>query len=164
MSLPAPAFVIERAETAEALQEAIDLRIQVFVDEQRFPLDTEVDEHDTLAPTAHFVLRLLPARAVGGTIRIRRAPGGYYKIERLCVRTDSRKYGFGALLVKHAQDWALADAPPGPHKHIEALVHAQIPVIPFYKRLGYAEEVRPLLFSPPACWACILRTPRLHGI
>ncbi|KZW03851.1 hypothetical protein EXIGLDRAFT_6499 [Exidia glandulosa HHB12029] len=52
MPLPAPPHVMERVSTEEALQEAIALRIEVFVHEQKFPLETEVDHEHRTSPSA----------------------------------------------------------------------------------------------------------------
>ena len=74
-----------------------------FADEQRFPAGTEIDEsacylscmtghsqvrrYDDLTNTKHIIVRLADG-AIVGNVRARRTPGGYYKLERLCVRED----------------------------------------------------------------------------
>lgn len=42
--------------TEEQLQEAISIRTKVFVDEQKVPLDLEIDHYDKLGDTVHHLL------------------------------------------------------------------------------------------------------------
>jgi len=51
----------------ELKQRCFDLRIAVFVHEQGFPLDVEIDHEDDRA--THFLVRLLPSLKPVGTIR-----------------------------------------------------------------------------------------------
>ena len=44
MAAIVPEYEIVRVETQELIQQCIDIRIDVFHHEQKFPLDTEVDE------------------------------------------------------------------------------------------------------------------------
>ncbi|KZT24597.1 acyl-CoA N-acyltransferase [Neolentinus lepideus HHB14362 ss-1] len=124
----------------ELRQQCYDVRIAVFVDEQGFPLDVEIDEADETA--GHFLLRLVPSLTPIGTIRAYRPNGApYYKLGRLAVLKDYRKYGFGRELVLALHAWVIQDAKArGRTGTIPVISHSQIPVKRFYAKLGYIEE------------------------
>ncbi|KAI0268131.1 acyl-CoA N-acyltransferase [Gloeopeniophorella convolvens] len=128
------------------------VRIAVFHHEQRFPLDTEIDDLDETAE--HFLLRLVPSLQPIGTIRASRAAATTteattvpcYKLSRLAVLKDYRGHHFGRELVLALQSWVAADvraqspgALPLPAT-AQVVAHSQIPVKPFYARFGYAPE------------------------
>lgn len=98
----------------------------VFVDEQKFPLDAEIDEYDDPGQSVHFLLRLLPSLEPIGTIRLVLAKG---KVGRLCLLKDYRKCGFGRdLMVKCHQ---MSASEPGLS---QTELYAQIPAMPFYAK------------------------------
>ncbi|KDQ08856.1 hypothetical protein BOTBODRAFT_37553 [Botryobasidium botryosum FD-172 SS1] len=111
------------------------IRIAVFVDEQKFPLDTEADEYDAVA--IHLLLRLVPSLEPIGTIRLITPK---YKLTRLCVLPRYRKLRLGDLLVKELHKYAIQDARTRSLDQITIVTHSQIPVKAFYKRSGYVEE------------------------
>ncbi|EJD54620.1 hypothetical protein AURDEDRAFT_179733 [Auricularia subglabra TFB-10046 SS5] len=163
MPAPAPPYIVERVEALDVLQEELDLRIEVYADhsyisgldeisidegrfvkEQGFALELEKDEHDQLETATHFVLRLQqnPERPVVGTVRVHRYAEKAYKIGRICVRADCRKYGFGSVLIARAEEWAIADACKAypSVQSVRALIEAQEQAMPFYNRCGYEGE------------------------
>jgi predicted GNAT family N-acyltransferase len=105
-----------------------DIRREVFVDEQGVPLDQEMDEHDATA--THF-LAFDDGEPVG-TARLRTLPEGTPKAERVAVRAAHRRTGIGRALMTALEDAAR-------HKG-RIVLNAQVPVIPFYERLGYEAE------------------------
>ncbi|KAH7100593.1 acyl-CoA N-acyltransferase [Auriculariales sp. MPI-PUGE-AT-0066] len=144
MPLPPPEYTVERLSTEDALQESIKLRFRVFTDEQGFPAETEVDEHDNLIGTTHIAIRLTQDGTMVGTIRIRHTPGQYYKLERLCIREDSRKYGFGSILVAAAHQWAKEDLVMShPGEQLIIVCYSQLHAIKFYQKFGYIPEGEP---------------------
>ncbi|KIJ20385.1 hypothetical protein PAXINDRAFT_160959 [Paxillus involutus ATCC 200175] len=122
------------------LDQSINVRIDVFVHEQGFPLDVEVDEQD---PTAtHFLLRLLPSLSPIGTIRAYKVEGAnYHKLSRLAVLRQYRKYHFGRDLVLALHRWVKDDAKrTGEMQVAKVVCHSQLPVKGFYSKLGYQPE------------------------
>lgn len=120
-----------------------DVRIDVFHREQGFPLDTEIDELDEMAE--HFLLRLLPSLRPIGTIRASRTSAGssnteYYKLSRLAVHKDYRKFHFGRELVLALHDWVATDALSRGETSAKVVSHSQIPVMAFYVKFGYTPE------------------------
>ena len=100
-----------------------NIRYQVFVDEQKVPIELEIDDDDPLA--AH-VLCLMDGQPVGtGRILL----DGH--IGRLAVLKSYRKQGYGNKILDHleliAQENELA----------EVFLNAQIAAIPFYEKRGY---------------------------
>ncbi|KAF5387885.1 hypothetical protein D9615_000624 [Tricholomella constricta] len=127
------------ARTEGEIQQCYDVRIAVFHVEQKFPLETEFDDFD---PTAtHLLLRLTPSLTPVGTIRMNKAPGGYYKLSRLAVLKDYRSFHFGRELVLALHDCAKSDASAaGTTEYLEIVCHSQLPVKGFYDKFGYQPE------------------------
>jgi predicted GNAT family N-acyltransferase len=120
-----------RVVTTAAEMEAVRrVRRLVFIEEQAVPEELEWDEFDAVA--RHFCLCL--AGAVVGTARLVLKEGGVGKIGRVAVLREFRGGGCGAVLMRHV----MADARAlgcG-----ELALDAQVSVIPFYERLGFAAE------------------------
>lgn len=135
----------------ELRQKCYDVRIDVFHHEQKFPLETEIDEcvpprprprpwtaltlPDSLDATAtHILLRLTPSLRPIGTIRASKG-SGYYKLSRLAVLSDYRKYGLGKELVQALHDWVRRDAKAaGLTGVVKIRCHSQIYIKGFYGR------------------------------
>ncbi|MBQ7288193.1 MAG: GNAT family N-acetyltransferase [Clostridia bacterium] len=109
--------------------EALSLRIEVFVDEQGF--FDEFDDTDKIA--THFVLyneQDLPL----ATCRIfEDKPNGRFVVGRLCVRKAYRGLGIGTVLLSHAEKEAKALGGK------TLCLHAQYRARAFYKNSGYTE-------------------------
>ncbi|KAG8927563.1 hypothetical protein FRC01_007247 [Tulasnella sp. 417] len=123
---PEHEIILVDSSDKELTQQCIDVRIKVFVDEQGFPVEAELDDYDKPGASVHFLLRLLPSLEPLGCARLVIAKG---KIGRLCILKDYRKYGFGRDLMNKCH--ALAADKLGTR---EFEVHSQIPVIPFYAK------------------------------
>ena len=82
----------------------------------------------------HFLLRLTPSFTPIGTIRCV-AARDYYKLTRLAVLKDYRKYRFGRALVQSLHDFVKADAKSAGSRvsdTVKVVCHSQIPVKGFY--------------------------------
>ncbi|KAJ2970469.1 hypothetical protein NUW54_g12722 [Trametes sanguinea] len=86
---------------------------------------------------------LVPSRTPVGTIRCVKLKE-YYKLSRLAVLKDYRKYRFGAALVQSLHDHVKADARAsglaGSDAAAKVIAHSQIPVKGFYAKFGYVPE------------------------
>ncbi|KAH7887527.1 acyl-CoA N-acyltransferase [Phlebopus sp. FC_14] len=124
------------------LDQCINVRIDVFVHEQGFPLDVEVDanRHDPTA--AHFLLRLVPSLTPIGTIRAHKVEGtDYYKLSRLAILKLYRRYHLGRDLVLALHEWVKGDAMQSGQLEVAKVVcHSQIAVKPFYSKYGYQPQ------------------------
>lgn len=110
-------------------EDAMAVRIDVFVEEQDVPEDIERDEYEP--ESEHFVAYRDGDRTqVVGTTRLREKDG-VAKIERVAVRQDARGEGWGIRLMAAAEERARDRGLD------EALLHAQAQVEGFYEHLGY---------------------------
>ncbi len=107
--------------------EASRIRLEVFVEEQRVPLEEELDARD--AHCLHAIAYDADGRAMG-TGRL--LPDGH--IGRMAVRKAWRGQGVGSLLLVALMDAARrrGDA--------EVVLDAQLHARPFYARHGFVEE------------------------
>ena len=119
------ALVITRA-TPEQLELCLWVRRRVFIEEQGVPEPLDLDGLDDGA------IHLL-ARRDGepvGTLRLRPS-GSRAKVERVAVLAPLRDEGIGRALMDAVHQLARGEG-------LEVLeLHAQVPVIGFYERLGY---------------------------
>lgn len=110
-------------------EDAMDVRIEVFVEEQGVPAEIERDEYE--AESEHFVAYDDgPTPKAVGTTRLR-GKDGLAKIERVAVLESARGRGWGERLMD------AAEARARERGFDEALLHAQSQVESFYERLGY---------------------------
>jgi predicted GNAT family N-acyltransferase len=135
---------VVRVTTREHLEQAWDVRLEVFVDEQQVPLEEEVDELDTAATTTHVLAVDAATGAVIGTARLLADPDhpGEVHLGRLAVRAAARRRGVGARLVVAIEGLAVAEhAVPGEAPGtlaVTVVLSAQEAAMGFYERLGYA--------------------------
>jgi predicted GNAT family N-acyltransferase len=121
--------IVEIGFDSDLMGEAFGLRYEVFVDEQGVPRELEVDLLDETA--THLVA--IHDDEVVGTLRLLE-DGGAAKIGRVAVRATLRRNGIGARLMERAAAIALGRG------FAEIILHAQVTVAGFYRRLGYVEE------------------------
>lgn len=117
---------VRQAVGTEDREACLRLRRVVFVDEQRVPLDEEIDDLDDVC--THFL-----AEAGGeavGTARLRLA-GGHAKAQRVAVLAAWRGAGVGRALMAALEHEAAR------HGATEVVLAAQVGAIAFYDRLGY---------------------------
>ena len=121
--------ILEVAGDPALMTEVFALRCEVFVVEQGVPVELELDELD--ASATHLVA-ICDAEVVG-TLRILEHAGAA-KIGRVAVRAAARGTGIGGRLMDRAATIARARG------FAEIVLHAQVTVAGFYRRLGYVEE------------------------
>jgi ElaA protein len=112
---------------ADELAACREIRLRVFVEEQGVPLELEIDEHEAAA--VHLLARV-GGQAVG-TARLR-VLGRDAKAERVAVLAAYRELGVGRALMRAIETEAAGLG------LARVVLNAQVPVIPFYERLGYA--------------------------
>ncbi len=121
--------IIEIDFASDLMREAFDVRYEVFVDEQGVPRELEADEFD---PLATHLVAIMDDHVVG-TLRMLEH-GCAARIGRVAVRAAGRGRGVGARLMERA---AVIARERG---FAEIVLHAQVAVTGFYRRLGYVEE------------------------
>jgi predicted GNAT family N-acyltransferase len=119
-------------ETQADRDAAMAIRFEVFVDEQRVPAELEPDAYD--ADAVHLLAINEHTGEAIGTARIVDKGNGVAKIGRVAVRRAWRGHGVGEALMRRAINRAQAEAMTA------VILDAQVPVIPFYERLGFVAE------------------------
>ncbi len=117
--------------TPEQLEECLNVRMKVFVEEQKVPRHLEVDELDGVNQAIHVILRdEMSLRAVG-TARIKRVDPETAKIQRVAILKEERLAGRGRTLMNFVESTAYEQGCK------RAILDAQLTAEPFYQRLGY---------------------------
>ncbi|WP_409254293.1 GNAT family N-acetyltransferase [Bacillus sp. SCS-153A] len=115
------------AKTDQELQDAMQVRKEVFVGEQNVPMEEEIDEFENASD--HFVLYDEGEPVGAGRFRMKEGLG---KVERICVLSRTRGKGAGKQIMTYIEEHAR-------NKEIPALIlNAQTHAIPFYESLGYS--------------------------
>jgi predicted GNAT family N-acyltransferase len=121
-----PAIHVRQISAARELAAALRIRTRVFVREQGVPQQIELDNEDARA--VHLIA-LGGQRAVG-TARLVLHHGSA-KIGRMAVLKTYRRQGIGTKLLERAIATALRLGAQ------RIYLHAQVPAITFYGRLGF---------------------------
>jgi predicted GNAT family N-acyltransferase len=121
-----PRITIKKISTNKELEQALRIRIRVFVREQGVPAEIELDEDDK---RAFHLLASLEGRPVG-TARILMR-GGKAKIGRMAVLKSHRRKKFGKKLLTRA---VTTGKKQGARK---IYLHAQVAVSKFYESAGF---------------------------
>lgn len=127
---------VVRATTDDRLDDALDVRREVFVEGQGVPTDLERDDYDERAATIHFVA--YDGDRPVGAARLRPAGEGVGKVQRVAVRESDRGQGWGRRLMAALEDAAREAG----YDRLE--LDAQTHAVTFYERLDYevtSEEV-----------------------
>ena len=119
---------VRRARSDE-LSTCLAIRRTVFIEEQSV---AEADDVDGLDPECDQVIAFVQGEPAG-TARLRIADG-HAKIERVAVLASFRGRAIGAALMEKIEELARNLG------HGEAILGAQVQVIPFYERHGWIAE------------------------
>ncbi len=112
---------------------AYEIRKEVFVDEQKVPIDEEIDQFEVVS--FHF-LAITPDDKPCGAARWRVTTEGV-KLERFAVLKEFRSQGVGSALVKKVLEDIAEDPGLKEKKHY---LHAQIDAVPLYQKFGFRKE------------------------
>jgi predicted GNAT family N-acyltransferase len=114
--------------------DAREIRLRVFVGEQKIPVEEEWDDADAVCVHAVAYNRL--GMAVG-TGRLLPAEGSVSKIGRMAVHEVLRGSGVGRQILRHL----MAAAETRGDKKI--VLHAQVSAVGFYQRDGFSQTGEP---------------------
>lgn len=117
---------VRRVAGDDELQAAMRLRHEVFVDEQRVPVEEEYDGRDDEA------VHLVAVRdgAVVGTCRLLRE-GEQLRLGRMAVARSARRQGIASQLLREAERVGREQGATG------MTLHAQVDALPLYEQAGY---------------------------
>lgn len=121
-------YYVEQALTPETLEEAFQIRFEVFVKEQYIGPDTEGDELDLI--DTHWLVRDETGFAIA-TARLTDRGEGMGKIERIAVLKPYRQQGAGCLLIETVERDAKIKG------FSQLLVHVQTHCQAFFQKQGY---------------------------
>ncbi|MCK8486083.1 GNAT family N-acetyltransferase [Paenibacillus sp. MBLB2552] len=124
------AATIIHVENEEQLQRCLDIRKEVFVEEQKVPIDLEIDEYDKIGPDVHHVLIEMEG-AYAATGRLIYYKDNAAKMQRIAVRQEFRSKGVGKILLLALEE--LARELGLTKSVLDAQCHAE----GFYAKLGY---------------------------
>jgi predicted GNAT family N-acyltransferase len=127
--LSGEAVEVRLARDEGEIEEAKQLRLQVFSIEQGVSPEADIDGLDPAATHLIAVRR----GSVVATCRLR-FPGGRCKLERMVVEQSLRGTGLGSELLAEAEREALRQ------EASEVVLHAQLQVEGFYASCGYVAE------------------------
>ena len=111
------------------LQQAFEVRRQVFVQEQGISEDVVFDGHDREA--LHIVIK--DREKVIGSARVQFATDNQAKLERMAILKHYRGKGIGKAML------LFLDAVWKDKQVQQVIVHAQLEVVPFYESSGFDE-------------------------
>ncbi|KAK4332027.1 Glucosamine 6-phosphate N-acetyltransferase [Rhodotorula toruloides] len=144
---PTRSYAVRWCETQADIDRCIQIRIAVFVDEQGFSMEDELDEKDPVSD--HFLMTTVDAEGKEedvGTIRWWPKPGlAAGKIGRVCVLPKYRGGGTGKLLMTSIEEHVrnrrgkAGEASKG-KESVTAVVHSQMHAEGFYSKAGYVRE------------------------
>jgi predicted GNAT family N-acyltransferase len=121
---------VRRARDPAEFEEAMNLRMRVFVDEQGVSPEEELDEFDQEATQ----LVAVDESGVIATCRLRDFEPGVWKLERMAVDARVRGLGVGGRLLAGAEEEARAAGAR------QMLLHAQRRAEAFYASHDYVPE------------------------
>lgn len=128
MSEEIPNIFVTEVQWALEHQRIMGIREAVFIQEQQVPEEEELDDHDALPATRHFLLTA-GDRAIGYA---RLQLNG--QIGRMAIVRDARKSGYGARLLAEVMRAALQEL------RDDIFLHAQEHAIPFYQKMGFETD------------------------
>ena len=126
-------LVYKLATSDRELKEAFEVRKKVFVEEQGISEDLELDGHDSEA--LHTVVK--DGKRVIGTARVLFLATNQAKLERMAILKPFRRQGIGSEIISFLNE-ELRN-----RQIVQIVLHAQYPVVAFYKSCGFVESGSP---------------------
>jgi len=113
-------------ETQEEMDDAFQVRMKVFVEEQKVPPEEEIDDNEKTS--IHFVGYEAGTPAAASRLRF---TSEYGKLERICILKEHRGKHYGQKIIKVMEDKIIAKG------YKKAKLNAQTHAEGFYSHLGY---------------------------
>ena len=121
---------------SEEMEKAFALREEVFVDEQKVPLEYEVDDRDSLEDTIH--VGVFEGDELLATARIMNINKDIVYFGRACVKKSCRGKGVGKFLFINMEETVKKFKKENEKKIIR--FSAQYHAMTFYEMLGYTKD------------------------
>ena len=123
---------IRRVNNENDLEKTIEIRKNVFINEQNVPIDIEIDGLDP--ESKHFIVYLNDEPIGCARIRTNKTSA---KLERIAIKKKYRSKGFGTKLTKFLIDYCKKEG------FDEITLHSQTYIADFYKSLGFKTRGKP---------------------
>lgn len=120
-------FDIKIAQTPEEISAAMELRREVFVNEQKVPEDKEFDNNDFVGCTH---LYATDGKQTIGCLRLRFF-NGFAKLERLCCKKEYRKTALASQLIESAFSFCEFNG------YDKIVSYCDTELVPYWKKLGF---------------------------
>ncbi len=121
--------IIEVKEDGE-LKQCLQIRNDVFVNEQNVPKSVEIDRYDCLdGQCRHFLIKYKDENA--GALRCLKISDNEVKLQRFCINETMRKKGFGKAAVNYIEGYYAEKGV------IKITLDAQCRAVGFYEKCGY---------------------------
>lgn len=111
-------------------RDGLDIRMEVFVKEQGVPEASEIDAQEEECLYLVGYEGNIPVAC--GRLWFAKEEEGV--LQRVAVRKAYRKRGYGQAMIEHLLQAAKEQG------HITVRLHAQLPAIPLYERLGFKTQ------------------------
>ena len=122
-----PEFVFTTAQTPKHLKQVLQLRKEIFVDEQEIPIELEMDGQDD--KSIHAIALKDDMVVATGRLTLEGKEG---VISRIAVSSEFRRSGLGRSIMQYLEEQArqlqLHELTLKPHNYLQ----------PFYQSLGYS--------------------------
>ena len=128
-------LIYKLVSSVKELEEALEVRREVFIKEQGTSPEEEFDGYDEEA--LHMVV--MDRERVIGTARVRFLSDRQAKIERMAILKSFRRRGIGSRILSFLNEQI------GKKQVDELVLHAQHSVMAFYKSCGFKETGSPFL-------------------
>lgn len=130
-----PPYEVLIVTQAAEMQQALDVRRRVFIEEQSVPKALEIDEHDgdpaTVTTALHVLVRVEGQPVATGRLLLDTSHDGAAHIGRVAVLAEARRGGYGRAVMQALHTLARER---GLNR---VTLAAQLHAIPFYESLGY---------------------------
>jgi len=117
---------IKKVTSKNELEQVLQIRKKVFIEEQKVPVEIEMDEFDETAE--HFIAYLDKEPVGCGRIRYN---NDFAKLERIAITKNHRKKGYGTQLTNYLIQYCKEK------KIRKIVIHSQRYVLDFYRRFGF---------------------------
>lgn len=130
---------VVRVKSDEDLAVCLEIRREVFIEEQGVSVDEEIDEQDSVDVGHHLYICHFDG-VPSATARYQAYGPNEAKIQRVAVRKAFRGMGYGRRVMDAIEQMAAENG------FATAVLDAQYHAQPFYEQLGYEEEdIEPFL-------------------
>ena len=127
------AIIFKKVQNISEFSDAIRLRVDVFIIEQKFKPGWEPDEYDRMAD--HFIA--VDAGTIIGTVRVRQLKKGEFKIERMAIAKSYREKNVGRRLLNFALEHVKKQNPK------KIWLRSQVQAKEFYEKCGFVAKSKP---------------------